>query len=342
MFLRHQRLETVSSVFVSREKERLNRSSFHYPGFLKHICSGLASLLTILMLFTFSIIPLEFCHAVGTPSYFDSRVYPQGLIDEGDTEAGLKGREAEYLYQSTSEWTTQIADLEDGNFIMQVNPISLPGIPHPVSVSLTYNHMNAGIDIGLGKGWMTNLHACVEEDSQSHDLTYVTGTGAIIVFTWDSQTSTYNNPPGFVGEAKEEVGGGYTIAPLGEGSLHFDTNGKLTGITERCSTNGLEITYDSGKPVSVEDILTGRTVTLSWNGSGKQTTLTDSMSQSWTLGYSQSGDDLISVTQPGTTPPDAEFGYDANHRMTSHTDFAGYTYEMAYIASGDHANKLSF
>jgi hypothetical protein len=43
MFLRHQRLETVSSVFVSREKERLNRSSFHYPGFLKHICSVLAS-----------------------------------------------------------------------------------------------------------------------------------------------------------------------------------------------------------------------------------------------------------------------------------------------------------
>ncbi|MDD4663794.1 MAG: DUF6531 domain-containing protein, partial [Caldisericia bacterium] len=300
----------------------------------------LSSLLIFFLFFLFSVIPLEFCHAVGSPTFWDSRVYPLGLVDEGSEEAGLKGRATEYMYQSTSEWTTQITDLEDGNFMMQVNPISLPGIPLPVSVSLTYNHYNAGIDIGLGKGWMTNLHACVSEDAQTHDLTYVTGTGAILVFTWDSQTSTYLNPPGFVGEAKEEVGGGYTITPLGEGSLHFDANGKLTSITERCSENGLEITYDSGKPVSVEDSLTGREITLTWNGSGKLTTLTDSMSQSWTLGYSQSGDDLISVTQPGTTPPDAEFGYDANHRMTSHTDFAGYTYEMAYIASGDHANKL--
>ena len=146
--------------------------------------------------------------------------------------------------------------------------------------------------------------------------------------------------PVLSGKRDEEQAGGYTITPLGEGSHHFDANGKLTSITDRCSENGLEITYDSGKPVSVEDILTGRSITLTWNGSGKLTTLTDSMSQSWTLGYSQSGDDLVSLTQPGTSAPDTEFGYDANHRMTSHTDFAGFTYDIAYIASGDHANKL--
>ena len=341
MFSRFKSSKTVSSSFkFKRERERVNQPSLRHSVFLKRFFSVLSSVLTFFLLFSFSVIPFEFCHAVGTPTFWDSRVYPMGLVDEGDTEAGLKGRATEYLYQSTSEWTTQIADLEDGNFMMQVNPIILPGTPFPVSVTLTYNHYNAGIDIGLGKGWMTNLHACVSEDAQTHDLTYVTGTGAMLVFTWDSQTSTYINPPGFVGEAVEEQAGGYTITPLGEGSLHFDANGKLTSITDRCSTNGLEITYDSGKPVSVEDILTGRSITLTWNGSGKLTTLTDSMSQSWTLGYSQSGDDLISLTQPGTSAPDTEFGYDGNHRMTSHTDFAGFTYEIAYIASGDHANKL--
>jgi len=81
MFFRHQRLETVSSsVFVSREKERRSQSSLSKRTPLKCVSSVLAALLLFFTLFAFSIIPLEFCHAVGTPSYFDSRVYPQGKV----------------------------------------------------------------------------------------------------------------------------------------------------------------------------------------------------------------------------------------------------------------------
>ncbi len=128
MFLRHQRLETVSSsVFVSREKERRSQSSFSKRTPLKCVSSVLAALLLFFTLFAFSIIPLEFCHAVGTPSYWDSRVYPMGLVDEGSTEAGIKGFANEYGFFSTSQWTQFAFDLKSGGLVCQANLIQIPG-----------------------------------------------------------------------------------------------------------------------------------------------------------------------------------------------------------------------
>jgi len=38
-------------------------------------------------------------------------VYPQGLVDEGSEGAGLRGRDDEYAFLPTSEWTEMVADL---------------------------------------------------------------------------------------------------------------------------------------------------------------------------------------------------------------------------------------
>jgi len=143
----------------------------------KHVYSIFSFVLAFLLLFSFSILPLEFCHAIGTPSYFDSRVYPQGLVDEGSVNAGQKNSQAEFAFLPTSEWTTLSANLQTGNFMVLAPLVTVQGVPNSLSIFLTYNHFNASVDIGVGKGWMTNLHACVEEDSQTNDLTYVTATG---------------------------------------------------------------------------------------------------------------------------------------------------------------------
>ena len=307
----------------------------------KHVYSIFSFVLAFLLLFSFSILPLEFCHAIGTPSYFDSRVYPQGLVDEGSVNAGQKNSEAEFAFLPTSEWTTLSANLQTGNFMVLAPLVTVQGVPNSLSIFLTYNHFNASVDIGVGKGWMTNLHACVEEDSQTNDLTYVTATGAKLAFTYAGPSTPYINPSGFVGEAEKNGDGTYTITPLGEGSLTFDSTGKLTTLSNRCDDGEQTVSYTSGRPTAITDSLSDRAITLTWNESGKLTGITDSMSHSWTLGYSQAGDDLTSITQPvASTPPNCEFSYDANHKMETHTDFLGSVYEIDYIASGDHAGKL--
>ena len=101
-----------------RERERGNQPSLYSSVRLSRAFSVLATLLTLFLLFSFSVIPYEYCHAVGSPTFWDSRVYPMGLVDEGSGEAGQKNSEAEYAFLPTSHWTTLSANLQTGNFMV--------------------------------------------------------------------------------------------------------------------------------------------------------------------------------------------------------------------------------
>ena len=214
----------VWNLFLNASKQTLSSKGNHF-------ISLLSSLLVFFLLFSFSVLPMEYCHAVGTPTFWDSRVYPMGLVDEGSTEAGIKGFSNEYGYFSTSQWTQFVFDLQNGGLVAQANLIQLPGTILPLTFSLTYSSKNAGIDIGMGKGWTSNLHSCVSEDAQTHDLTYITGTGAKIVFEYDSQTSSYTNPNSFTGYAIENQDGTYTIQTLDGQIATFSSNGKLASLS---------------------------------------------------------------------------------------------------------------
>ncbi len=222
-----------------------------------------------------------------------------GLVEDGSEEAGLRGRDDEYAFLPTSEWTEMIADLYTGNFMLHTELFQLPGTPLPLTFTMTYSSLNATMDIGLGKGWTSSLHACVSEDAQTHDLMYVDGTGAKHLFTWDDENEVYLNPPGFAGEAEELVGGGYTITPLGSGTITFTSAGKLSEMADICGTGKLSVSYDgSGRPESLTDDLSDREITLTWGENGKVTAVTDSMSHAWSL-----VNDEEALTQDFTTDP---------------------------------------
>ena len=105
----------------------------------------------------------------------------------------------------------------------------------------------------MGKGWVSNLHSCVSEDAQTHDLTYITGTGAKIVFEYDSQTSSYTNPNSFTGIAIENQDGTYTIQTLDGQIATFSSNGKLASLSSLAG-GLLEVGYDgSGRPETLTD-----------------------------------------------------------------------------------------
>jgi YD repeat-containing protein len=295
---------------------------------------------TILFLISASI-PFPFCNTFGTPSFWNSRYYTMGLIDEGSTAAGLKGRSYEYAHLPTSKWTEMVADLQSGNHMLRAELFNLPGTPLPLSLQLTYNSANANVDIGVGKGWMTSLHAVVSEDAGTHDLTYVDATGAKVVFTWDAGNNKYINPSGFAGKAEELQAGGYKISPLESGSIIFNADGKLTEIAERCGTGKQTVSYDaSGRPETLTDYLSGREINLTWSGAGKLTAVTDPMNHEWGITIDGSSH-LTELVKPGGTTIKTTFTYDSTtHKMLSQTDFESNVYSVAYYTTGTYTGRL--
>jgi len=302
---------------------------------------NLSFILSLFILFSFSI-PLQFVRAITSPSYWTSREYTVCQVYNGSSDAGLKGHDYEYAHLPTSEWTEMVADLQSGNHMLRADLFNLPGTPLPLVVSLTYNSLNSAVDIGMGLGWISNLHTCVDEDGTTHDLTYVTGTGAKLVFDWDSNNSIYLNPPGFAGKAEELQGGGYKITPLGSGSLTFNSDGKLTEIKDRCGTGKQTVGYTDGRPTSLTDYLSNRAITLTWSEGGKLTAVTDPMSHAWGLTYDQGEDYLTELVKPGGTTVKALFEYTGpGNKMNSHTDFDENEYIIAYHSTGTYTGWLN-
>jgi len=297
------------------------------------------SLLSLLLFFSFSI-PLPFVRAITSPSYWSSRNYKTCQVYNGSSDAGLKGHDYEYAHLPTSEWTEMVADLQSGNHMLRAELFNLPGTPLPLAFALTYNSLNSAVDIGMGLGWVSNLHTCVDEDSSTHDLTYVTGTGAKLVFDWDSGTSKYLNPPGFAGKAEELQGGGYKITPLGSGSLTFNSDGKLTEIKDRCGTGKQTVGYTDGRPTSLTDYLSNRAITLTWSEGGKLTAVTDPMSHAWGFAYDEGGNYLTGLAKPGGGAASFEYNGPSN-KMDSHTDFESNEYMIAYHTSGTYTGWLN-
>ncbi len=202
---------------------------------------------------------------LGSSTYYSSRFYPLTLLSQGDPLAGMHGTEENILAMPTTRWSNLAVNLNTGNAMVVVQPINLPGTPLPLSLSLLYHHRNAAVNVGLGSGWMSTLHTAVAIDQQTLDITWLTPDGQQLVFTWNALTSSYDNPYGFAGKAEVLPNGNIVITPLGKGSIIYDSTGKLIELQDKCTTGSLEVTYDNGRPVSLEDSFSGRSITLNWN-----------------------------------------------------------------------------
>ena len=314
----------------SRERESVNRSS----SWLSRFVASLLSLVLILLLS----VPSSVAQMLGSPSYYSSRFYPFTLLNQGDPLAGHYGSEENLLYLPTTAWSSLAVNLYTGNAMVLVQPVHLPGTPLPLSLTLRYHHRNADLNIGLGKGWMSTLHTAVAIDQQTQDLTWLTPDGQQLVFPWNGLTSSYDLPYGFAGKAEVLPNGSIGITPLGQGSILYDSTGKLIEIQDKCTTGSLEVGYDNGRPVSLEDPFSGRSITLNWNLQSQLESIEDPSGNVWELSYDPSGDYLLSITPPSQElyPPRLSFGYDTQGTgfLNTHEDLLGYEYRLSYYSSG--------
>jgi YD repeat-containing protein len=234
-----------------------------------------------------------------------------------------------------------IADIQDGNLLFSIHPLQLPGTQLPLEFRLTWNAVNADVDIGLGKGWTSNLHSTITED-QNQNLLLVTGTGAKLLFVYDANTQSYLNPPSFTGKIEKLPNGSYRITSLGGSSQTFSSAGKLSSISPPCGDATLSVTYDgNGRPTSLNDTLSSRAITLAWDQNGYLSEVEDMLENTWAFAYDQD-QHLTTLTQPGeTTPPYASFSYHStSHLLETHTDFEGFDYVFTYYTLGAHEGKL--
>jgi len=252
--------------------------------------------------------------------------------------AGMHGTEENILSMPTTRWSNLAVNLNTGNAMVLVQPVNLPGTPLPLSLSLLYHHRNAAVNVGLGNGWMSTLHTAVAIDQQTLDITWLTPDGQQLIFPWNALTSSYDNPYGFAGKAEVLPNGNIVITPLGQGSIIYDSTGKLIELQDKCTTGSLEVTYDNGRPVSLEDSFSGRNITLNWNLQSQLESIEDPSGQVWELTYDQSGDYLLSITPPSQelTPPNLSFGYDTQGTgfLNTHEDLLGNDYSLSYYSSG--------
>ncbi len=99
-------------------------------------------------------------------TFFPTPLYV-GTLTGGSTDAGLPNRTDEKVTMATSEWTNLVTNLDTGNHLVTVDLLNIPSASGlPMNLQLVHNSMNASVDIGVGKGWMTNVHTCVSEDQQ--------------------------------------------------------------------------------------------------------------------------------------------------------------------------------
>lgn len=266
------------------------------------------------------------------------------IIQNAHSDAGLNGLEMEYAFLPSTEWTTLGVHLPSGNALMRVDLFDIPGNAIQLTFGLTYNALYRDLNTGLGRGWMSDLHASAILNPLDASIRYLSSSGALHEFFLDPLTGNYINPPGFAGKAVLTAQGSVRITDLDYQSLNFDTQGRLISM-ENCRGVSWQVSWDNNdQPLAMTDLVSQRQITLEWSSSGLLESIEDPLENRWLLSYNSNGDLLTSLQQPLTGDDDpliTSFEYDNSMRLSGQLTFEEKAFEMSYYESGNNESWLS-
>lgn len=254
------------------------------------------------------------------------------------------GLEDYYTYQSHSinrAGNGYIGDYS-GQLTIVKNDVSAASTVNPVEISHVYNSaysandysgaiLNAGskyANMKLGKGWMLNIQQSVSEYGNGYIL-YADGDGTVHFFA-QTATNTYKDEDG-LGLTITKNGSNYTLTDRNNNTCYFsdgmlsymqDANGNRVNYVRNGSNQVTSVTRQNNG-ASTETI-----ATLSYNGSGYLSSITDSANNTTSYTYDASNR-LITVTHAdGTT---VSYTYNGNSKLASAKDNeAGYSMNYEY------------
>lgn len=204
-----------------------------------------------------------------------------------------------------------------GNYSYQNEDIRIPGLGVPLNFTRSYNSAAATTDGVLGSGWTHNYNIRLS----------VGLNGIVNVSTEDGRTDTFvlgpDNSyipfPGVFDKLVKNADGTWNLKRTNRTNLYFDTEGKITRITDK-NGNTLTFTYDENKRLVKVTEAAGRDLSFSYDNDGHINTITDPAGR--TTEYSYTGSDLtgyVDMAGNGTS-----YTYDGGHRITAVTDPRGH------------------
>jgi RHS repeat-associated protein len=210
---------------------------------------------------------------------------------------------------------------QNGNFVVTVNDIVLPGNGNALSFTRTYNSLDTLNDSPFGPGWSFSLNIRLEPGSGSDPVTVYYADGRFAKFTLNSD-GNYKPEAGFFDKLVKNADGSYTLTRRDQVVLQFRGDGKLLSQTDR-NGNRVSLSYDNNGNLSEIKDAAGRSYSLSYNANGKITTIADSTGRKVQYTYNATNG-LESVTDPkGAT---TRYSYDTDFLLLSITDGKGQTF----------------
>ncbi|WP_258527915.1 LamG-like jellyroll fold domain-containing protein, partial [Streptomyces sp. NBRC 110611] len=148
-----------------------------------------------------------------------------------------------------------------GNYSTAATDAAMPTVGPELSVTRTYNSLDPRTDNAFGTGWSTRWDMRAQHESTG-DVVVTLANGSRVRFGREADGS-YTAPAGGMGTLTQVTGGGWVLRDK-SATLHtFDASGRLTKITDGAGREQ-QLTYHDGELAQAKDVLSGRTLTFSW------------------------------------------------------------------------------
>jgi len=222
--------------------------------------------------------------------------------------------------------------LETGEYWLSSQDLFIQGRVLPVQIIRTYGSCREH-NYGFGYGWDMNYNISVHETEDPDIILLYDGENRKLEYTLvpSSNPKKYTAPSGyyrydFLVENQDDT---HTLYRKHGVKLDFDTNGKLSTITDR-NNNTISFEYTNGLLTAIEDDL-DRKINLTYNEDNLLYDVNDFAGRTWTYTYDPCSNDLLSVEGP--TGLTTSYSYESPHLLETITDPNGQIWLTNYYDS---------
>lgn len=184
-----------------------------------------------------------------------------------------------------------------GNYTTSATDAVTGAVGPDLSIVRTYNSLDPRRGLLFGSGWSSRFDTAITSDGD--------GTGNVVVTYPDGQQArfgknpdgSYSAPAGRPATLVANSGGGWTLRTKGPTTYVFDTNGRLSKITDNFGREQRLTRDGAGKLTSATDVVSDRSLSFVWAGNHvSKVTTSSSVTLEWN--YTYVGDKLTSVCDP--------------------------------------------
>ncbi|MFA6082263.1 MAG: DUF6531 domain-containing protein [Patescibacteria group bacterium] len=203
----------------------------------------------------------------------------------------------------------------------------------PIDMSLYHNSQGTH-NSELGYKWTFSYDIYLVVDGSGNAVVHW---GDDLAYQFTKSGSNYTAPTGIF-ETFVANGSPITSYDLTkkDGTVYHFTNPNSTGwylatITDS-NDNVTTIAHDANDYLTSITDPTNRAITLSYDGNNRISTITDPASRQWTISYTSGNLTQVTLPTVGGNSYNYQFGYNANHCITSMTDPRGHSSTAAYYS----------